>query len=165
MLKKGLLNQIPPEVWHMDWNVNVQPVGNAEQSIRYLSRYVFQVAISDHHIVKVEDGQVTFRYRKPGNSRDRRMTVNAMEFIRRFLQHVLPTGFMKVRYYGFLNPNSSVNLIEIKGVKRLLLSYLMRGLDLDEKGTRTDITFHLFSCFSPFLFYHSPYNSIFNNLR
>jgi hypothetical protein len=119
MLKKGLLSQIPPEVWKMDWNVNVQAVGNAEQSIRYLSRYVFQVAISDHRIVKVEDGQVTFRYRKPGSSRDRRMTVNAKEFIRRFLQHVLPTGFMKVRYYGFLSPNSSVNLNEIKGVIEL----------------------------------------------
>ncbi len=48
-------------------------------------------------IAKVEDGRVTFRYRKPGSSRDRLMTFDVMEFIRRFLQHVLPSGFMKVR--------------------------------------------------------------------
>ncbi len=46
--------------------------------------------------------------RKPDSTRDRRMTPDATEFIRRFLQHVLPSGFMKVRYYGFLNPNSAV---------------------------------------------------------
>ena len=53
---------------------------------------------------------MTFRYRKPDSRRDRLMTLDAMEFIRRFLQHVLPSGFMKIRYYGFLNPNSAVKL-------------------------------------------------------
>jgi len=110
MIQKGLFDQIPSGVWKKDWNVNVQAVGDSGQTIKYLSRYVFQVAISDYRIVKVEDGRVTFRYRKPGGSRDRRMTLDAMEFIRRFLQHVLPSGFMKVRYYGFLNPNSAVKL-------------------------------------------------------
>jgi hypothetical protein len=110
MISQGLFDQIPSEVWKKDWNVNVQAVSDSGQTIKYLSRYVFQVAISDYRIVKVEDGQVTFRYRKPGGSRDRLMTLNAMEFIRRFLQHVLPSGFMKVRYYGFLNPNSAVKL-------------------------------------------------------
>lgn len=110
MISQGLFDQIPSEVWKKDWNVNVQAVSDSGQTIKYLSRYVFQVAISDYRIVKVEDGQVTFRYRKPGGSRDRLMTLDAMEFIRRFLQHVLPSGFMKVRYYGFLNPNSAVKL-------------------------------------------------------
>jgi hypothetical protein len=72
-------------------------VPNAEASIEYLAPYVFKVAISDHRILTVEDGQVCFSYRKPGSTRPRTLTLDALEFIRRFLQHVLPTGFMKVR--------------------------------------------------------------------
>ena len=76
MIKSGLFNLIPAEAWEKDWNVNVQATGQSEQTIRYLSRYVFQVAISDYRIVKVEAGKVTFRYRKPGGTRDRRMTLD-----------------------------------------------------------------------------------------
>ena len=69
---------------------------------------MYRVAISDHRIVSVEDGpdglgQVTFSYRKSGSRRYRQMTVSAEEFLRRFLQHVLPSGFQKVRHYGFLS--------------------------------------------------------------
>ncbi len=123
MIKEGHFDQIPSEVWDKGWNVNVQAVGNAENTIKYLSRYVFQVAISDYRIVKVEDGNVTFKYRKQGSSRDRHMTLDVMEFIRRFLQHVLPTGFMKVRYYGFLNPNAAVKLEEVRGLIELYYEF------------------------------------------
>ncbi|NJD33597.1 MAG: transposase [Betaproteobacteria bacterium] len=117
----GLLDQIPTEVWHQDWNVNCQAVPNAEASISYLAPYVFKVAIADHRIVKVEQGQVTFSYRKVGSHRTRTMTLDALEFIRRFLQHVLPTGFMKVRYYGFLSPTAKMPLDEVKA--RVELAY------------------------------------------
>ena len=62
MIKNGLFGLIPAEVWEKDWNVNDQATGHSERTIRYLSRYVFQVAISDYRIVKVEAGKVTFRY-------------------------------------------------------------------------------------------------------
>jgi Putative transposase. len=62
---------------------------------------VFKVAISDSRIIKVEDRKVTFQYKKKNSNRMRACTLDVMEFIRRFLQHVLPSGFMKVRYYGF----------------------------------------------------------------
>jgi hypothetical protein len=75
---------------------------------------VFKVAISDSRIVKVEDGQVFFRYRKHKSNRWRTICVDAMEFIRRFCQHVLPTGFMKIRYYGFLSPGCSIPLEKIR---------------------------------------------------
>ena len=75
---------------------------------------MFKVAISDHRILKVEDGQVSFSYRKPGSARRRTLRLAASEFIRRFLTHVLPTGFMKVRYYGLLSPTSKVPLAEVK---------------------------------------------------
>jgi len=108
MKKAGLFDLIPSEVWDTDWNVNCQAVGNSHASIKYLAPYVFRVAISNSRIVKVQEYSVTFKYRKPQSNRWRTMTLDALEFIRRFLQHVLPTGFMKVRYFGFMNPNCNV---------------------------------------------------------
>ena len=115
MKKAGLLAEIPKEVWTKSWNINSQAVGSSEASIKYLAPYVFRVAISNHRIVKVENGKVTFTYRKVGDTKPCVMELDAMEFIRRFLQHVLPSGFMKVRYYGFLSPNSAISLDEARG--------------------------------------------------
>ncbi len=117
----GLWDEIAPEVWEADWNVNCQAVGPAEATMKYLAPYVFKVAISNSRIVKVEEGRVFFHYRKPHSSRLRTMALPVMEFIRRFLQHVLPTGFMKVRYYGFLSPTSSVPLDAVKS--RIEMAY------------------------------------------
>lgn len=103
--RAGFLAEIPDAVWKIAWNVNCQPVGDAANTLRYLARYVFKVAISDSRILGVDDGQVRFAYTKPGSSRRRTMVLAAAEFIRRFLQHVLPPGFMKVRHYGFLSPS------------------------------------------------------------
>lgn len=114
MKKAGLADSVPKEVWQKQWNVNSQAVGKSETSIKYLAPYVFRVAISDRRIVKVADGRVFFTYKKHGSNRLRTMDLDALEFIRRFLQHVLPTGFMKVRYYGFMNPNAAVSLEEVK---------------------------------------------------
>jgi hypothetical protein len=68
--------------------------------LEYLGRYVFRVAISNSRLERIQDGQVTFRYRDNHTQRSRRATLPAMEFIGRFLQHVLPPGCTKVRYYG-----------------------------------------------------------------
>lgn len=114
MAKAGLIAQIPPEVWRIDWNVNCQSVGSAETTLRYLSRYVFKVAISEQRILSIDEGQVRFRYRKVHSNRPRVMALPAMEFMRRFLQHVLPSGFMKVRYYGFLSPSFSMPPEELR---------------------------------------------------
>jgi hypothetical protein len=67
------------------------------------------VAIANSRIVGLKDRTVTFTYRKPGSARPRTTNLDAMEFIRRFLQHVLPDGFMKVRHFGFLNASSAIN--------------------------------------------------------
>jgi len=106
MRRAGLLDQIDPAVWQPSWVVHSQAVGDGRMSLKYLAPYVFRVAISDRRIVSCEDGCVTFSYRKSGTSHWRKMTLEATEFIHRFLQHVLPTGFQKVRHYGFLSPNS-----------------------------------------------------------
>jgi hypothetical protein len=111
--RAGLLADIDAGVWRQDWVVHSQAVGDGRGSLKYLAPYVFRVAISDRRIVSCEDGRVTFSYRRSGSNRYRNMTVDASEFIRRFLQHVLPSGFPKVRHYGFLSPNSrqSIELV------------------------------------------------------
>ena len=114
MARAGLLADIPDAVWKIAWNVNCQPVGDAANTLGYLARYVFKVAISDQRILGVDDAHVRFAYTKPGSSRRRTMTLAVQEFIRRFLQHVLPPGFMKVRHYGFLSPSFGVPLAEVR---------------------------------------------------
>ncbi len=106
MKEKGLFADIPPDVWKIDWNVNIQATHGID-AIGYLAQYVFKVAISDHRIAKVMDGKITIRYSKPRSNRRRHLTLDVYEFIRRFLQHVLPRGFMKIRYFGFMHPCSS----------------------------------------------------------
>jgi len=118
-----LLDQIPSESWQQDWNVNCQAVPSAEASIAYLAPYLFKVAISDHRILKVEDRRVSFSYKKIGSARSRTLTLDALEFIRRFLQHVLPTGFMKIRYYGFLSPTAKVPIADLKAKVELAFGF------------------------------------------
>lgn len=72
--------------------------------MKYLAPYVYRVAISNNRIEHFGDATVRFRYRESDAGALRRMTLSPMEFIRRFLQHVLPAGFHKVRYYGLLSP-------------------------------------------------------------
>lgn len=138
--KAGLLSEVPKEVWQKPWNVNSQAVGKSEASIKYLAPYVFRVAISDHRIVKVENGRVLFRYKKHGSNRLRTMELEAMEFMHRFLQHVLPTGFMKVRYYGFMSPNSAIPLEEVR--THIELAY---GFDVPEHEVETNPK-HVLTC-------------------
>lgn len=121
MQKAGLLPKIDPIVWEKDWNVNSQPIGDGRDTLKYLAPYVFRVAISNSRIVSYDNHKVTFKYRKSHSSRLRKISVDALEFIRRFLQHVLPTGFMKIRHYGFLNPNAETSIQEIR--ERICMLY------------------------------------------
>jgi len=123
MRKSELDSQIPSEVWNQAWIVNCQAVGNSENSFKYLAPYVFKVAISNSRIVKVQDRKVFFKYKKPRSNRWRTMALDVMEFLRRFLQHVLPTGFMKIRYYGFMSPGSSVSLGKIATLIELAFGF------------------------------------------
>lgn len=81
-----------------------QPFAGPEQVLEYLGRYTHRIAISNNRLSAVENGQVTFTYRDLSNNNQKKtMTLPSDEFIRRFLLHVLPKGFMKIRYYGFLS--------------------------------------------------------------
>jgi hypothetical protein len=86
------------------WVVHAKrPFGGPEQVLKYLARYTHRVAISNQRLVSMESGNVTFRWKDYAHgSRQREMTLKAEEFIRRFLLHVLPNGFQRIRHYGFL---------------------------------------------------------------
>ncbi len=112
--RAGLLKDIAPAVWTENFVTDSRAVGDGESTLTYLSRYVFRVAISNARIVSCDDGRVRFRWKKSGSRRWRTMELDALEFIRRFLQHVLPRGLQKVRHYGFLSPQSAVSLHEVR---------------------------------------------------
>ena len=104
---------------HIKWVVYCKdPFGGPEQVLRYLSRYTHRVAISNRRLVAADDGGVSFRwkdYRIEGPERWKTMTLSAGEFIRRFLIHVLPKGFHRIRHYGlFANGNRAANLAKTR---------------------------------------------------
>jgi hypothetical protein len=115
MIKQtGLYQKIDPSVWQKDWVCHVEPVGSGEAVLKYLAPYVYRVAISDKNILRSDDGRVTFRYRKSQNDTFCTTTMDALDFLSRFLQHVLPKGFVKVRYFGFLATKKRHHLVLIK---------------------------------------------------
>ena len=116
MRRAGLLHAIDPAVWREAFVTDSRAVGDGESTPRYLSRYVFRVAISNARIVSLEAGRVRFRWKKSGSRRWRTMEVDALEFLRRFLWHVLPPGFQKVRHYGFLSPQSTVSVEKVRAL-------------------------------------------------
>jgi len=92
---------ISPTVWkEKKWVVHSKPVGSGETTLAYLARYVYRVALSERAILHHDARRVTVRYRKSGTNVPRTMRLEPQEFIRRFLQHVLPSGFRKIRYFG-----------------------------------------------------------------
>ncbi len=100
-------------LFRQDWVVYAKPAfGGPEQVLRYLGRYTHRVAISNHRLLSFDGNHVTFRWRdySRGN-KARTMTVSAAEFIRRFLLHVLPKGFVRIRHFGFMaNSQRSVSM-------------------------------------------------------
>jgi hypothetical protein len=87
-----------------DWVVYAKkPFGGPEHVLHYLGRYTHRVAISNHRLLSFQDGRVTFRWRDYAHgNKKRKMTLSADEFIRRFLLHVLPRGFVRIRYFGWM---------------------------------------------------------------
>lgn len=100
--KTDCFDSIPADVWAKDWVVHCQPAGSGLAVLKYLAPYIFRVAISNNRILKLSNGRVTFRFRATDTGKLTTCTLPALEFIRRFLQHVLPRGFVKVRCYDFL---------------------------------------------------------------
>lgn len=106
-------HQLLNDLYQTDWVVYCKaPFKSPAYVLRYLGRYTHRVAISNQRIVSIENDQVTFKWRDyKDNHREKLMTVSAFEFIRRFLLHVLPPRFVKIRYYGvFSNRNRRLKI-------------------------------------------------------
>jgi hypothetical protein len=91
-------------LYRQEWVVYAKPpFGGPEQVLKYLARYTHRVAISNQRLLSLQDGQVTFRYKDyAADRRSKTMALTGEEFLRRFVQHVLPRGFVKIRHYGLL---------------------------------------------------------------
>jgi hypothetical protein len=106
--------RIPSKVWKQEWVVHCEPVGSGLNALKYLAPYIFRVAISNNRILKLENEKVTFRYRDTDTGQERYCKLGAEDFIHRFLQHVLPTNFVKVRYYGLFSPSLRKKLTALR---------------------------------------------------
>ena len=96
---------LPEAAWSKSWVVHCTPWGEGEQAVLdYLARYVFRVAITNTRIVGLDDEAVTIRHKHRKSNRWRTSRIPGQEFMRRFLQHVLPKGLHKVRYFGLWHP-------------------------------------------------------------
>ena len=111
------LATIPPRVWQQRWVTHSQPAGSGQSALRYLSRYVFQTATGNRRLTPLPDGRVLWKYRDSQSRQWQSMPLEKPELIRRFLQHVLPAGYHRVRRFGWLHPAAKTRR---EGVELLL---------------------------------------------
>jgi hypothetical protein len=129
----GLLRYIPATVWQRDWTVDSVPVGGGRQSLKYLAPYVYRGPAANWRVTQccwsesLLDAKLVLQVKPSGQRKYRPMPLSVVEFIRRWLQHVLPHGFHRLRYYGFLNSRSKISLAEVRwliAIANGLLHYL-----------------------------------------
>ena len=109
------------------------PVKCPEHVLEYLARYTHRVTIANSRIKTLKDGQVTFTAKDRKKNRTESITISAVEFIRRFLLHSLPKGFVRIRHYGFLaNRNRRTNLQVIRKLLKLPTQLLKLQASLEE---------------------------------
>jgi len=113
--------QLIDRLYANKWVVHAKkPIKRCEYVLEYLGRYTHRVAISNHRLVSFKDGRVTFTYKNRKTQKIQKVTIEAVEFIRRFLLHALPNGFVKIRHYGFLaNRNRTKNVQKIRQLHHL----------------------------------------------
>ena len=132
------------ELYRNDWVVYAKhPFGGAEQVIEYLGRYTHKVAISNHRLMDIADGNVTFSYKDYRDSRKiKTMTLAAVEFLRRFCLHILPRGFRKIRHYGILSSRNKGKLRELQAIMGVVCvqgETLSHYAKISEKGYDTKL--------------------------
>lgn len=104
LAKTPLLREVNGRARKQSWVVDCRPVGSGATALKYLAPYIFRIALSNNRIERLANDEVTFRYTDGKTGQKKRSTLPVDAFISRFLAHVLPKGFVKVRYYGLLCP-------------------------------------------------------------
>jgi hypothetical protein len=114
-LLKQHLWPVDPQVWGKDWGVHIQPAGSGAAALKYLGAYVARTAINDARLVEITDHSVCFRWKdRSDHNRTKLKTLPALEFVRRYLRHVLPRGLRSVRYYGFCHPTAQASRLRVQ---------------------------------------------------
>jgi len=111
-----LFAQVSAQVWKRHWNVDSRAAGSGQNALRYLSRYVFKTATSNRNVHLLPDGQVRWNYRESSTGRLTAITLQPLDFIARFLQHILPKGFARVRTFGWLHPAAKVRANRVRAL-------------------------------------------------
>ncbi|MFO7906804.1 MAG: transposase [Pirellulaceae bacterium] len=133
--KPDVFATLPECVWHLEWVSFCKYYGHGNDAVlNYLSRYVFRTAISNARILAMDETHVTFRYKDRSNDTWRTVRLPGVEFLRRFLQHVLPRGFHRVRYYGLWHPSQR----DVSSRISLLLQ-LENAASVSGSGTIADV--------------------------
>lgn len=109
-----LVEKIPETAWRKKWVVDCKNTGNGISSFKYLAPYMRRVFISNDRIEKYDGENVTFRYKNSENGQVLHKTMQALTFMLMFLQHVLPSGFQKTRYYGLLGSANKKTIQELR---------------------------------------------------
>jgi len=111
--------QVDARAWVKSWVVDSRPVGRGASALTYLAPSIFRLALSNNRLEAVASGAVTFRYTEGKTGAQKRATLPLDTFIERFLAHVLPKGFVKLRSYGLLHPRKRPLLAEARSVLAL----------------------------------------------
>jgi len=134
---KDLCCQIDPATWSKDWVVHSLHYGQGESVVlNYLARYVFRIAITNHRIISMDRTHVTFRYKDRKASRWVTSRIEGGEFIRRYLQHVLPKGLHKVRYYGIWHKSNANHVGTL--ARAIALAAIMSGRPMPQAENNED---------------------------
>ena len=110
-----LYAQVPDNVWRQKWVVHCEPAGYGREIIQYVAPYIYRTAMTDHrHLALHDDQTVSFTYKDNKTKKRKPCRLDVMKFIGRFLQHILPNGFVKVRYFGLMGANQRSLLQQLK---------------------------------------------------
>jgi len=111
-----LFAQVPAKAWKRPWIVDSRPVGWGQQALGYLSRYVFRTATSNRTVELLPEGKVRWTYRDSQTGQPASIQLQPMEFMARFLQHILPSHFTRVRTFGWLHPAAKVRANRVRAL-------------------------------------------------
>ena len=128
---------IPNRTWNKKWVVHCKNVGNGMSSFKYLATYMQRVFITNNRIEQYDGENVTFRYKDSDTGQTVRRKMTALAFIEMFLKHILPSGFMKTRYYGIL---AVVNKEKVKSIRIMLLTSRVQPPAEPEVFTKKAVT-------------------------
>ncbi len=140
----GLFELVPAAAWKRDWTIDSVVVGDGRGSLKYLAPYVFRGPVSNWRVTEccwsepIDNAKLVLQVKRSGTNRYRGMPLTVIEFLRRWLQHVLPSGLHRVRHDGFLNSHSKRSLQEVRwliAVANHQLHYLACGVEFAMAAT------------------------------